>query len=443
MLAGTPMFPSPLSKCEMVVREIFSYRLTRLVLPFAAIVLLQASIAGLSLKILSSVRAYIAGESIWSRAQKDAVYSLTQYLHSGQDVFFRQYRTALAVPLGDQFARLALELEKPDDETARAGFLQGGNHPDDVPELIWLFRNFRHVSYLEAAIQQWIATDSMLLQLGIFGDAIRTEMRAGLQGDELKLRSLSSELYDLNRNLTVHANAFSEVLGEGSRSIRMILAGLNSATAAALIFLMIWHTRRLVQQRESFEAALNEEKKRLAWQAAHDPLTQLANRREFEAQLREHLGRLRVGQVPHLVMVIDLDQFKIVNDTCGHLAGDRLLREISEVMKRETRPGDVVARLGGDEFGLVLPHCEPHHANTICERLRRAVENYRFGWEGRSFAVTASIGKAFISDECVPVEEALRQADRACYGAKEQGRNRIQIYCADDAEFLQRVGDAV
>ena len=184
-------------------------------------VLLQALVAGLSLEVLSSVRAYVGGEAIWSRGQKNAVYALTLYLHSGQQTFFDQYRAALSVPLGDQIARRALEQENPDLELARVGFLQGGNHPDDVPDMIWLFRYFKEISYLKAAIQQWTATDPMLLQLSVFGDAIDTEMKAGRLRDTSHLQAVSRQLNQLNRDLTERANAFSNVLGEGSRAIKL------------------------------------------------------------------------------------------------------------------------------------------------------------------------------------------------------------------------------
>lgn len=414
-------------------------RLAKLVSPFIAIVLLQALVAGLSLEVMSSVRAYVAGEAIWSRAQKNAVYALTLYLRSGEQPFFDQYQNALAIPLGDQIARRALEQETPDLGLAQAGFLQGGNHPDDVPGMIWLFRYFKQVSYLKAAIRQWIATDPMLLQLAIFGDAIRMEVDNGLLHDEERVQSLSSELSVLNAQLTLRANAFSAVLGEGSRAIKVALACLNAVTASLLILLVVWHTRRLLAQREAFESALNEEQKRLAWQASHDPLTDLANRREFEARLEEELRNFGAGDVPHAVVFVDLDQFKIVNDTCGHLAGDQLLREIARIIGAGLRPGDVLARLGGDEFGLLLPRCGPEDAAGITERLRSEIENFSFFWEGRSFAVTASIGNACISEAGVSVKEALRQADIACYGAKEKGRNRVQAYRSGDLELHQRV----
>jgi len=395
-------------------REMLSYRLIRLVLPFIAVVLLQAFIAGLSLDVLASVRAYVAGEAIWSRSQKNAVYSLHLYLNSGDEIFLRQHKVSISVPLGDLIARQAMESDKPDYELARAGFIQGGNHLDDIPSMIWLFRYFREVSYLKVAIEQWRATDSLLLQLAVFGEAIQSEMKSGLRDDEARSRALSSNLYAVDSNLTERANAFSAVLGEGSRAIKAILSIVNLATATILITLVFWHTRRLVLQRQAFEGALHEEKRRLSWQASHDSLTGLANRREFEERLKEKLHQSKAGHFQHALIFLDLDQFKIVNDTCGHLAGDQLLRDVSRVLERETRPGDVLARLGGDEFGLLLPNCNQQKAVNIAERLRSSVEGLAFVWGDRSFGVTASVGIACLTEAETSVENALRQADICC-----------------------------
>ena len=178
-------------------------------------------------------------------------------------------------------------------EIAEAGFLQGENHPDDIPGMIWLFRHFRQIKYLDVAIQQWAATDGMLLELAIFGEAIKSEMERDLPADKARIQFLSSRLYELNGQLTERANTFSEVLGEGARAVKILLTIVNLTTATVLVLLIVWHTRRLVLQRQSFEAALHDEKRRLAWQAAHDPLTELANRREFEAGLRRHSAVLR------------------------------------------------------------------------------------------------------------------------------------------------------
>lgn len=397
----------------------------KLVSPFVLVVLLQAAIAGFSLEVMSSVRAYVAGEALWSRSQKNAVYFLNLYLHSGEASQFAQYQSSLAVPIGDEFARWALERDPVDVEAARIGFLQGGNHPDDVPGLIWLFRYFNRVSFLQEAIREWSATDPMLLELSVFGEVIRTELKKGPIQDDDRLQYLSSRLSELNAQFTVHANRFSTVLGEGSRAIKVTLTCINIVTAVALILLLIWHTRRLVLQRQAFEDALHAEKERLAWQASHDWLTSLSNRRAFEARLQSELDNAAAG--PLGLILLDLDQFKSVNDTCGHLAGDRLLCQVSRLLQQNRHAHDLVARLGGDEFGLILPQCPPSNAVDIAERLRRSLELFNFAWDDRCFAVTASIGVACIADRNTAIEDAMRRADAACYRAKEKGRNRVQV----------------
>lgn len=389
------------------------------------VVALQAAIAGFSLEMMSSVRAYVAGEALWSRSQKNAVYFLNLYLRSGEASQFAQYQASLAVPIGDQYARWALERDPVDVEIARIGFLQGGNHPDDVPGLIWLFRHFNQVSFLQEAIREWAATDPMLLELSVFGEVIRSELKNGPIQDSGRLNVLSSRLSELNRQFTVHAKRFSTVLGEGSRAIKVTLTCINIITAAMLIVLMVWHTRRLVLQRQAFEDALQAEKERLAFQASHDWLTGLANRRAFEARLQAELDNTAAG--PLALILLDLDQFKSVNDSCGHLAGDRLLCQVSHLLRQDRRPHDLVARLGGDEFSLILPQCPPSSAIDIAERLRQSLELFGFSWGDRRFTVTASVGIACIADRNTTLEDAMRRADAACYRAKEKGRNRVQV----------------
>lgn len=397
----------------------------KLVSPFVMVVVLQAAIAGFSLEVMSSVRAYVAGEAMWSRSQKNAVYFLNLYLHSGQASQFAQYQTSLAVPIADEYARWALERDPVDVEIARIGFLQGGNHPNDVPGLIWLFRYFKQVSFLREAIGEWAATDPMLLELSVFGEVIKGELKNGPIRDGDRVQFLSSRLSELNRQFTGHAERFSTVLGEGSRAIKFTLTSLNVASAASLILLLIWHTRRLVLQRQAFEDALRAEKERLAFQASHDWLTGIANRRAFEARLQSELDGHRDDSLS--LILLDLDQFKSVNDSCGHLAGDRLLCQVARLLQQDRHPHDLVARLGGDEFGLILPRCAPYDAVDIAERLRRSLELFNFAWDDRCFAVTASIGVALIADANTTLEEAMRRADAACYRAKEKGRNRVQV----------------
>ena len=162
--------------------------------------------------------------------------------------------------------------------------------------------------------------------------------------------------------------------------------------------------------------------------ASHDDLTGLSNRREFQQRLHVLIDSLQTDPGQHALVYIDLDQFKVVNDTCGHLAGDALLHQLGNRLKRLVSSRDVIARLGGDEFGLLLHDLSIEEAMHVAETLGESLANYRFAWDERNFEVTASIGVCAINTSTQSAEEALSAADAACYVAKDQGRNRVQLY---------------
>lgn len=167
---------------------------------------------------------------------------------------------------------------------------------------------------------------------------------------------------------------------------------------------------------------------RLHHHASHDDLTGLMNRREFQQRLHALVETTQSDPSQHALVYIDLDQFKVVNDTCGHLAGDELLRQLSKRFLRQIRSRDVIARLGGDEFGLLLHNLPAETAMQVAATLCEAMAKYRFVWGGRSFEITASIGVCAINSDTHSAEEALSSADAACYVAKDLGRNRVQLY---------------
>lgn len=167
---------------------------------------------------------------------------------------------------------------------------------------------------------------------------------------------------------------------------------------------------------------------RLSYLARHDPLTELLNRREFELLAGELLGMAREQACEHSLMFLDLDQFKLVNDTCGHAAGDALLRQITALLRRRVRQQDTLARLGGDEFGVLLANCSGESALRIAHELRRTVQDFRFHWQGKTFALGVSIGLVPIHATSESVERLMAQADTACYAAKDAGRNRVHAY---------------
>lgn len=179
----------------------------------------------------------------------------------------------------------------------------------------------------------------------------------------------------------------------------------------------------------------------LAYQASHDVLTGLINRREFELRLAKSLEAAKRDRRAHALCYLDVDQFKVVNDTCGHAAGDQLLRQLTVLLRGELRSGDVLARLGGDEFAVLLENCPLLNAREIADALRRAVRDFRFVWHDKTFDVGVSIGVVPIAPDTIGVAEALSAADAACYVAKDLGRNRVYVYHSDDAAVAKHHGE--
>lgn len=178
----------------------------------------------------------------------------------------------------------------------------------------------------------------------------------------------------------------------------------------------------------------------LSWQASHDSLTGLINRLEFENRLDKVLTSN--SQQSHAMLYIDLDQFKIVNDTCGHVAGDEMLKQLSTQLFNHIRDNDTLARLGGDEFGILLENCPAERANIIASYILRDLGQYRFQWHDKTFTSGASIGMVpFTSDGPDTISTLMSAADVACYAAKEAGRNRVHVYKPDDEELSQRHGE--
>ena len=180
--------------------------------------------------------------------------------------------------------------------------------------------------------------------------------------------------------------------------------------------------------------------KQLSHQASHDALTGLVNRREFEHRLQRVLETAHINKSEHALCYLDLDQFKVINDTCGHVAGDELLRQVAGLLQAKVRRRDTLARLGGDEFGVLMEHCSLQQATRVANILRELIEKFRFSWETKSFRVGVSIGLVSITKTSKDIAEVLSAADGACYAAKDQGRNRIHVYQQNDAQLAQWQG---
>jgi diguanylate cyclase (GGDEF)-like protein/PAS domain S-box-containing protein len=191
--------------------------------------------------------------------------------------------------------------------------------------------------------------------------------------------------------------------------------------------------------------------RQLSYQASHDSVTDLINRREFESRLIDALGDIRRSdELNHALLYLDLDQFKVVNDTFGHTAGDALLRRLSEIVHTKIRSTDVLARLGGDEFGILLERCNEKRALEVAESIRGAIEGFRFEWQDSITTIRCSIGVVMVSKENADVASLMSSADVACYSAKDNGRNQVHLYRNSDAslrheemKWVSRISSAV
>ncbi len=188
---------------------------------------------------------------------------------------------------------------------------------------------------------------------------------------------------------------------------------------------------RDISERKKTEEKLN-------YQASHDLLTGLMNRRAFEGRAEALLSQNNKGE--HALCYMDLDQFKVINDTCGHTAGDRMLKQVSDIMRGIARKQDTLARLGGDEFAIIMTHCPLENAQRVAKNMLDAISEYVFEWEGCIFRVGVSIGLVSFSDSTSSLSELLKQADIACYMAKDLGRHRIHVYRNEDVELTKHRG---
>jgi diguanylate cyclase (GGDEF)-like protein/PAS domain S-box-containing protein len=233
------------------------------------------------------------------------------------------------------------------------------------------------------------------------------------------------ELTDLDQDATLITRRGEQRAIEGRAAPIRALSGAVIGTVA--VFRDVTDSRRLTTE--------------LSWHASHDQLTGLSNRFSFEQQLQEALRDSAERGAHHALLYLDLDQFKVVNDTCGHGAGDLLLQRIAKLLQAHIRGTDVIARLGGDEFGALLNDCPLDQALRVANDMREEIQDLRFIWADKSFAVGVSIGLVPITAHSGTTADVQSAADVACYAAKEKGRNRVHVYRPDDAELDLRKGE--
>jgi diguanylate cyclase (GGDEF)-like protein/PAS domain S-box-containing protein len=539
--------------------------------PLIAIAVLMLSLCIASLSTLSSIRAFVNGEGMWSKAERQAIAELRRYAATGAPEYFQRFRDELAVPLGDRTARLQLQSADPDYLLASQGMIAGRSHPDDVPGMMRLLRLFRDSRLLQRPIAAWTQGDELIVQLDQVGQQLHSAM-VSPQKQTANINRLLASAEQIHIRVAPLEDDFSTSLGNTSRQVLALLSIILTLCITVLVGIGAAISRITIRRNERIERALHETQEQayvaqarshvtlesiadavlctdqsqkvtymngaavqltgwsaseaagqslatvlaivpesrrftddsainrvlageqhsgatngsvlrrrdgttvpiheraapirdsqgrvtgivfvlrditqeqalaaqLQHQATHDALTGLANRREFEHRLRLAIEDHQRFATEYALFYLDLDQFKVINDTCGHAAGDELICQVSWSIKQKLRESDVLARLGGDEFGVLLTACPQSLAMNVAESIRRHISELRFSWEGKAFVVNVSIGVLSLTESLLSVDDALSAADQACYLAKDNGRNRVQFYRPDDQEMRARHGE--
>jgi diguanylate cyclase (GGDEF)-like protein len=387
---------------------------------FAVVVLGLLILANFSFGLLSSARAYVGAESSWSKAQKDAVFDLQKYGVSRVPEDLSRFRTAIAVPLGDRDARIEMDKSNPDFEKARQGFIRGRVHPDDIDGMIKLYRRFGWVSFMQRAIRAWDAGDRYVVQLDSAGTLLQREIESASPSAG-KIQAILAGILEINENLTPIENQFVDALGEASRTTYRSLRGIMLAVTPALLLLAIALSMRILQQRKRAQD-------RITHIAFHDDLTSLPNRLMFRQQLDRALSRHRRAGTQLAILFLDLNRFKLINDSLGREVGDVLLRHVADRLRTQSREGDTLARMSGDEFAMLIEDHESLLDISACTQRLVGQLSAPYMLGRRACNVTLSVGISVFPADGTASQALLKAADLAVHRAKATGRNNYVFY---------------
>jgi diguanylate cyclase (GGDEF)-like protein len=387
---------------------------------FAAIVLCLVILANFSFEVLSSGRAYVGGESLWSKAQKDAVFDLQNYAGSRSPEELEHFRANIAIPLGDHEARVEMDKSDPDFEKVRRDLMLGGNHRDDITGMFNLYRRFEWMDFMQRAIRAWETGDRYIAQLENAGTRLQREIESPTPSSAT-IQSILTEISRINESLTPVEIQFDEALSDASRTTYRLLQAVMLAAAPGLLIFGSLLSLRILQQKKRTEDWFN-------YLAFHDELTSLPNRMMLNQRLDQALSRHSRAGTQLAIVFMDLDRFKVINDSLGHEAGDVLLRQVADRLRGESRKGDTVARMGGDEFVLLIENPETLMDVSACAQ--RVVERLSAPYvlARNDCHITVSAGISIYPSDGVDSQTLLKAADVAMYRAKELGRNNYLRY---------------
>jgi diguanylate cyclase (GGDEF)-like protein len=387
---------------------------------FALVVLGPLILANFSLGVLSSARAFVGAESSWSKAQKDAVFQLQEYCASRDPQDLREFRAAIAVPLGDRDARLEMDKPNPDFAKAWQGFIRGHVHPDDIDGMITLYRRFEWTGFMQRAVRAWDAGDRYIVQLDSAGTSLQREIESA-SPDAAQIQATLAEILVINARLTPIENQFVDALSDASRTTYRSLRGIMLAVTPGLLVLALVLSLRILKQRKRAEDRVNHI-------AFHDDLTSLPNRLMFSQLLDRALSRHRRAGTQLAILFLDLNRFKMINDSLGREVGDVLLRHVAERLRTQSRDGDTVARMGGDEFAVLIENHE--NLLDIAACAQRLVDQlsapYMLG--RKECNITLSVGISVFPADGDASQALLEATDLAVHRAKATGRNNYLFY---------------
>ena len=525
----------------LIFRRIRCFSVERKLLPilliFIFIFVTSTALSLSALAIQASMRAYIVGESLWSKSQRNATFFLEKYARSRNPAYLEKFRKAMTVPLGYRTARLELLKPDYDRQVVTQGLLQGGTHGDDIPGVIRLFRCCSRYSHFQQAIDAWTTGDAFLLKLEKLALDLERELKSPQASDQ-RIEILLANIETVSEEIHSDEVAFINALGNGARAIlqwlRFITIGVavlliilgsyislrilkkvhqsearyrvlfNSANDAIFVFersngkvleanhstasltgksahelrnsvfydffppdsdngkilpcpqsghqtSMLANGRHVpvevsgsftqwgehpaclaivrdISERQKSEREKKEYEQRLQHLALYDLLTQLPNRATFQERGEQAIARALWNKSKSALLLIDLDGFKLVNDTYGHAVGDYLLQVVAGRIQSSLSTVDLAGRLGGDQFTVLLENVAARDdvielANKL---LAEISENTSFG--DSDISTFVSIGISFFPDDASSLQELLTHADTAMYQAKRRGRNNFQIF---------------
>ena len=390
--------------------------------PFIVVLAVLACLSVWELRFQDGGRVFLIGEDLWAGAQKRATLCLLSYSESHSEKDLGCFRSEVDVVLGDMQARRELDKPRYEYSIVAEGLVRGRNRAQDVPTAIIFYHLAPWLAEVEKAVQIWRESDRHTLRLVAISEELqRANTVAETQRLKQEVLAIDAEISGLERQFATHLNY-------GMHFLALCLSVAQGLAAVTLIVLAVIVSRRLMAAREAAQ-----EKVHLL--AYYDPLTGLANRTLVHERLSASLSAAESANKKAAVLYLDLDRFKVINDSLGHAVGDEILREVAWRLRQHVRDDDTVARVGGDEFLICLARVAGEEdVRAVAERMRKAIAADFVNAKGVPLNVTCSIGISLFPEHGRDSETLVMNADAAKTRAKESGRNRFRLFIDEMSE---------